>query len=123
MRPSASAELETISDVMGTNILPASDFRNFRVSLNQWKMLHAVATCNSFSVAAEFLHVSQPSISYAIGKLEGQLGVPLLKLDGGKVELTEAGTALLERARCLMREAIALEKFAESLAQAYRLEN
>jgi DNA-binding transcriptional LysR family regulator len=85
-------------------------------------MLHAVVACGSFANAAEFLHVSQPAISYAIAKLEDQLGVRLLKLEGRKARITEAGNALLDRSRFLLREAIELEKFAENLRNGHRPE-
>lgn len=78
-------------------------------------MLHAVVDCGSFANAAEFLHVSQPAISYTIAKLEELLGVRILKLEGRKAHITEPGIALLERSRFLLREAVELEEFAESL--------
>jgi DNA-binding transcriptional LysR family regulator len=91
------------------------DLRSFRVSLKQWRMLHAVVHCGSFSNAAEFLNVTQPAISYTIAKLEEQLGVSLLKLEGRKARITETGKVLLEKSKFLLREAIELEEFAENL--------
>lgn len=92
-------------------------YRSPRVNLKQWRMLDAVVSCGSFANAAEYLHVSQPAISYTIAKLEELLGVPLLRIEGRKAQITEAGRALLDRSRRLLREASELEDFAESLRQ------
>jgi hypothetical protein len=87
----------------------------YRASLAQWRVFHAVIACGSFSGAAEFLHISQPAISYSIAKLEDQFGISLLKLDGRKAYITEAGKALLDRSYFLLREATTLEAFADAL--------
>lgn len=93
------------------------DVRNFRISLKQWRMLHAVIDCDGFTGAAKYLHISQSAISYTIAKLQDQLGVPLLKMEGRKAYITEDGRALLARSRNLIKEAIELEAFAENLRQ------
>lgn len=98
-----------------TNSVAAFDLRNIHINLKQWRMFHAVVAYGSFANAAEFLHVTQPAISYTIAKIENQLGVPLLKLEGRKAKLTEQGNALLERVRLLLREAAELEEFAENI--------
>jgi DNA-binding transcriptional LysR family regulator len=85
-------------------------------------MLHAVVSCGTFANAAQLLHVTQPAISYAISKLEEQLGLPLLELDGRKYKLTEAGTALLEHSRTLLQQAAALEEFARHLQRGWSVE-
>jgi DNA-binding transcriptional LysR family regulator len=97
-------------------------FPNVRITLKDWRMLHAVVSCGTFANAAQLLHVSQPAISYAISKLEEQLGFPLLELDGRKYRLTEAGTALLEHSRTLLQQAAALEEFARHLQRGWRAE-
>lgn len=93
----------------------AARIPDITINLKHWRMLHFVVSCGSFSNAAEHLQVSQPAVSYAIAKMEEQLGVPLMRLEGRKAQLTEPGKALLERARFLLREAVELEEFAESL--------
>jgi DNA-binding transcriptional LysR family regulator len=95
------------------------DVRNFRISLKQWRILHAVIDCGGFSGAANHLHVSQSAISYTIAKLQDQLGIALLKMEGRKASLTEDGRTLLTRSRNLIREAIELEAFAENLRQGW----
>jgi DNA-binding transcriptional LysR family regulator len=95
-------------------------FLDVRITLKEWRMLHAVVSCGSFANAAKLLHVSQPAISYTITKLEEQLRLPLLKLEGRKYKLTEAGTALLEHSRSLLQQAVALEEFAKHLRDGWR---
>ncbi len=53
----------------------------------------------SFSKAAARLHVTQPSISKMIKVLEDELGVPLLIRNTKQLELTDAGSALLDQAQ------------------------
>lgn len=89
--------------------------RNLRVSLQEWRSFHAVVECGGYANAAEFLHRTQPAISYSIAKLEQRLGIPLLKIEGRKAQLTELGMKLVVRSRMLLEQAIELEQFAESL--------
>lgn len=55
-----------------------------------------VAREQSFSVAANQLHITQPAVSKRIAVLESALGTPLFDRLGRRIELTEAGRALLE---------------------------
>lgn len=59
----------------------------------------AVATTGSFSHAAESLHLTQPAVSKRIAVLEQQLDARLFDRIGRHISLTEAGRALLPRAR------------------------
>lgn len=59
----------------------------------------AVAGLESFSQAAEMLHLTQPAVTKRIQGLEEQLGTPLFDRVGRRITLTEAGRALLPRAR------------------------
>lgn len=63
-----------------------------------------VAEQASFSRAADLLHVSQPAISKRIAALEASLDQRLFDRIGRKVTLTQAGFALLPRARKLLTE-------------------
>ena len=55
-----------------------------RVTLDQWRTLQAVVDHGGFAQAAEALHRSQSSISYTVARMQEQLGVPLLRIDGRK---------------------------------------
>jgi DNA-binding transcriptional LysR family regulator len=62
----------------------------------------AVAEELHFTGASELLHISQPSLSKQIRVLERDLGFSLFQRDRRTVALTEAGEALLPRARALL---------------------
>jgi DNA-binding transcriptional LysR family regulator len=93
----------------------AYDSRRIRVTLKQWRMLHAVIDCNGFSAAADYLHVSQSAISYTLARMQEQLGVALLKVEGRKAHVTEEGRTLMEYSRNVIRSAIELETMAEKM--------
>jgi DNA-binding transcriptional LysR family regulator len=93
-----------------------------RVNLEHWAVLQAVVEQGGFAQAAAYLHRSQSAVSYAVARLQEQLGVPLLRLEGRRARLTEAGEALLSRAAQLLRDAEALERFARGLEQGWEAE-
>ena len=64
----------------------------------------AVAETGSFSAASEHLFLTQPAISKRIFALESELDIQLFDRIGRKVTLTEAGTALLKRARNILQQ-------------------
>jgi LysR family transcriptional regulator, benzoate and cis,cis-muconate-responsive activator of ben and cat genes len=68
----------------------------------------AVASAQSFSRAADELHVAQSAVSRQVGLLERELGVKLLHRTTHEVALTQAGRHLLERGESLARDADAL---------------
>lgn len=93
-----------------------------RITLEQWRTLQAVVDHGGFAQAAEALNRSQSSISYAIKNLQEQLPVRVLVQRGRRAELTEAGEALLRRARRLIAEALSIERLAANLAQGWESE-
>jgi DNA-binding transcriptional LysR family regulator len=108
----ADGEEKTLSAIQArTSLL----FQDISSTLKQWKIFHCVAECGSFASAAEFLSVSQATVSYALTQLEELLGVTLLKLDGRKYKLTDVGGKLLRRSRVMLADAVALEKYAAAL--------
>jgi len=70
-----------------------------------------------FGRAAERLHVTQPALSQQIARLERQLGVPLFARTRTRVELTEAGAAMLPSARAAVEAAVAADEIARSHAR------
>src|ERR1700720_1296507 len=74
------------------------------MELHQLRYFCAVAETGSFSRAAEQSHVSQPSLSQQILKLEDELGARLFDRLGRSVRLTEVGKTFLPRARAVLRE-------------------
>lgn len=74
------------------------------MEIHQFKYFVAVAETGGFSKAAKRCYVTQPSLSQQIIKLEQELGHELFERLGRRVILTEAGKALLPRARNILRE-------------------
>ncbi len=72
------------------------DFQNLRAFV-------AVADQNSFSRAADHLHLTQPAISKRILTLEANLNQRLFDRIGWQLTLTEAGECLLPRARQILQ--------------------
>ncbi len=66
------------------------------------KAFIAVAETGSFSLAAERLFLTQPAVSKRIAALEEELEARLFDRIGRRVTLTEAGRALLPRARRIL---------------------
>jgi len=64
-------------------------------TLDQLRILKAIAVEGSFKRAADSLYVSQPAVSLQVQNLERQLDVPLFDRGGRRAQLTEAGHLLL----------------------------
>ncbi|MFV0453497.1 MAG: LysR family transcriptional regulator [Pseudomonas sp.] len=93
-----------------------------RVTLDQWRTLQAVVDHGSFAQAAEMLHRSQSSVSYTVARMQEQLGIPLLRIEGRKAVLTDAGEMLLRRSRQLVTQASQLEELAHHMEQGWEAE-
>jgi len=72
------------------------------LTLDQFAVFAAVVAEGSFAAAARRLNRAQSAITYAIQKLEEQSGVQLFDRSAYRPELTEAGRALLPRARRIL---------------------
>ena len=73
-----------------------------------------------FGRAAQRLHITQPTLSQQVKRLERQLGVELFARTRANVALTEAGEAILEPARAAVAAAADAEIVAAELAGAGR---
>jgi LysR family transcriptional regulator, carnitine catabolism transcriptional activator len=71
---------------------------------NRLRHFVAVVDHGGFTAAAQAVYVSQPALSLAVKELEAELGVALFVRSGRRVQLTPAGTALLEPARQVLRD-------------------
>jgi DNA-binding transcriptional LysR family regulator len=86
-----------------------------KVSLEQWRSFVAVVEGDGYAPAAEAVHKTQSSVSYAVQKIEQQLDVRLFEKQGRKAVLTAAGRVLYRRGKHLLEQAQALERGAEEL--------
>lgn len=66
------------------------------------EQLDAVAKCGTLVAASELLHITQPSMSRSMKKLEETIGVPLFEHKGNRLELTEYGRIAAEYARRIL---------------------
>jgi DNA-binding transcriptional LysR family regulator len=80
-----------------------------------------IAEHQHFGRAAEALHVTQPSLSRQIRRLEQQLGVRLLDRTPQGSRLTEAGEVFLSQARTLLRTAAQAIARTQAAAQPSRV--
>jgi LysR family transcriptional regulator, hydrogen peroxide-inducible genes activator len=86
------------------------------MNLQDLRYFVAVVEQRHFGRAAEACHVSQPTLSSQIRKLERELGVTLLERTNKRVELTPVGAQILAHAR----EALAHAAQMEAVARAAR---
>jgi DNA-binding transcriptional LysR family regulator len=89
------------------------------MEMHQVRYFLAAAKTLSFTRAAEACHVSQPALTTAIKKLEGQLGSPLFHREGRQVALTEFGRRMQPHLSQILEQA----KAAETVAKDFRLLN
>ena len=75
------------------------------VSLRQLRAFLAVAELESFTAAAERLHLTQAALSGLVKELEQQLGIKLLDRTTRKVELSEVGKEFYPLAERVMQDA------------------
>lgn len=93
-----------------------------RITLEQWRALQAVVEAGGYAQAALHLHKSQSTVTYAVQKIQQQLGLEVFELRGRKAVLTEAGQVLYRRARTLLEEAQLLERGAAAMADEWQPE-
>lgn len=93
-----------------------------RISLEQWQALVAVVDAGGYAQAGARLNKSQSTVSYAIQKLEAQLGLEVLVVSGRKAVLTPAGRMLCDRARLLVDDAAGLERAAHRTSAGWEAE-
>lgn len=75
------------------------------MNLRDLEYLVALAETRHFGRAAERCHISQPTLSAQLRKLEDFLGVALVERRPRRVALTPAGEAVVERARRMLQDA------------------
>lgn len=74
------------------------------MTLQELRYFCVTAEVLHYTRASRLLYISQPSLSYAINKLEQELGVPLFEKNGKKVTLTKYGEEFLPFAKRALSE-------------------
>jgi LysR family hydrogen peroxide-inducible transcriptional activator len=82
------------------------------MTLTELRYVVAVARERHFGRAAEACHVSQPTLSVAIRKLEEELGVRLFERRASQVALTDIGERIVSQAKRVLDEASAVREIA-----------
>jgi DNA-binding transcriptional LysR family regulator len=93
-----------------------------RITLEQWQALVTVVDAGSYARAAELLHKTQSTLTYAVQKIESLLGVKAFSIEGRKAVLTPTGQLLYRRARVLLDEASGTESAARRLSAGWEAE-
>jgi DNA-binding transcriptional LysR family regulator len=93
-----------------------------RISLDQWLTFKTVVDQGSYALAAEALNKSQSSVSYGINQLNAHLPQAVLRLEGRKAVLTEAGQVLYRHAEQIIKQANNAETVAKSMAMGFESE-
>ena len=95
------------------------------MTLTELRYIVAVARERHFGRAAEACHVSQPTLSVAIKKLEEELDVKIFERGGSEVSVTPLGEAIVQQAQSVIEQANAIKEIAkrgkDPLAGALRL--
>lgn len=93
-----------------------------RITLEQWRALQTVVESGGYAQAAEAMHKTQSTLTYAVQKIERLLDVKVFEIRGRKAVLTEAGQVLYRRARTLLEEATLLERGAAAMSSQWQPE-
>lgn len=95
------------------------------MTLTELRYIVAVANKRHFGQAAEACHVSQPTLSVAVKRLEEDLGVVLFERARNEITLTPAGERVVAQAQRALAEAAAVREVAtanrDQLADPIRL--
>ncbi|NMG32936.1 LysR family transcriptional regulator [Azoarcus sp. TTM-91] len=82
------------------------------MTLTDLRYLVALAHERHFGRAAEKCHVSQPTLSVAIKKVEDELGIQLFERSAAEVKITETGRRIVAQAEKVLMEAGQIQEIA-----------
>ncbi len=85
------------------------------MTFHQLKVFVTVAKLRNFTLAAQTLHVRQPSVSILMQGLQRELDVKLFERLGTKVHLTRAGEELVHRAERILAEVEGIKEGMEEI--------
>ena len=82
------------------------------MTLNELRYVVAVARERHFGRAAEACHISQPTLSVAVRKLEEELGVTLFERGTSETTITPTGRRIIQQAQRVLEEAAVIKRLA-----------
>ena len=82
------------------------------MTLTELRYIVAVARERHFGHAAEACHVSQPTLSVAIKKLEEELDVRIFERGAGEISVTPLGEEIVRQAQLVIAQAGAIKDIA-----------
>ncbi|WP_454458028.1 LysR substrate-binding domain-containing protein [Thauera phenylacetica] len=82
------------------------------MTLTDLRYLVALAHERHFGRAAEKCHVSQPTLSVAVKKVEEELGIQLFERSASEVKITETGRRIVAQAERVLMEAGRIQEIA-----------
>src|SRR5512138_3282708 len=88
--------------------------RIFKMTLTEMRYIVALARERHFGKAADACHVSQPTLSVALKKVEGQIGAPLFERGTNDIRITPLGERIVAQANRVLEEAVKLGEIAEA---------
>lgn len=83
------------------------------MTLTELRYIVTLAREKHFGHAAERCHVSQPTLSVAVRKLEEELGVPLFERSKNSIQVTEIGRRIVDQAQRVLDQAGVIQDLAE----------
>lgn len=95
---------------------------NMRITLDALAVLDAIDRKGSFAAAAKELHRVPSAITYAVQKLESDLGIRVFERGGHRMAMTTAGEELLREGRHLLRASAELEGRVKRVATGWETE-
>jgi len=91
-------------------------------TLTQWQIFNAVIDHGGYLQAAEKLNRSHSSLHHAVQKLQDQLGVRLVTVEGKQVRLTPIGEVMRRRSQQLIEDAENIERIVKTARQGWETE-
>jgi len=94
---------------------------NSKSTLRDWsdmRLFLAIVDRGSLVGAAEHLELTQPTVGRRLAALEERYDTPLFVRTGRRMQLTDAGAGILESARRMEREMLAIERSLEVQSKA-----
>ena len=82
------------------------------MTLTEMRYISALDRTRHFGKAADLCHVSQPTLSVAIKKVEQQIGAPLFERGAAEIRTTPLGEQVVAQVKRVLDEALRLEEIA-----------